>query len=511
MAYQRYAFKGIAGVVKDKDPTDTPDGVWTDVSNVKFFQGETTPAEGYAQVFSGNTDAPSWAISRVEGGTPFWYYSGPTKLWRTAGTTHTDVSRTVGGAYTNSDWQGTYLNGVLVANNGTDALQVLEGGATTFADSTSFPATLTARVVRSFKNYLIAMNLTDTGNDLPYAVRWSDAADPGIEPASWDITDPTVDAGQTNLADTSGTIVDGGPLRDQFIIYKTDAIYGMQFVGGAFIFNFRRLFDNNGLLAKECFTEFEGKHFVVGTDDIFLHDGVSITPIAEARMKNYFYNDIKADYVENIRVVKNPKLKQILILYANQSSVAGELNACLVWNWDNNTWSIRDIPPTSSATFGVIDPQLDPSWDSDTDSWDSSTNAWNSESFNPAATGVILSSATDSKFYELGNGSSYDGTTFDWRLEKESTDFGDTFQFKYIHSVIPIVVGSGTFTISVGSKNRIADGIAWSSPQVFTVGQDFRAYFREHGRYISFKFEGDSTSNLRFLGFEVEGELEGEK
>ena len=70
-------------------------------------------------------------------------------------------------------------------------------------------------------------------------------------------------------------IVDGAVLGSNFIIYSSDSIFLMEFVGGQFIMNFRKLFTDAGLINQNCVVEVEGKHYCFGPADIYVHDGTT--------------------------------------------------------------------------------------------------------------------------------------------------------------------------------------------------------------------------------------------
>ena len=69
-------------------------------------------------------------------------------------------------------------------------------------------------------------------------------------------------------------IVDGAVLGSNFIIYSSDSIFLMEFVGGQFIMNFRKLFTDAGLINQNCVVEVEGKHYCFGLR-IYVHDGTT--------------------------------------------------------------------------------------------------------------------------------------------------------------------------------------------------------------------------------------------
>src|SRR5690606_3690877 len=129
----------------------------------------------------------------VRDGILYWIYPTLDSIYRTEGSNHTDITRPDGPyAGTESDyWNGGVLNSVPILNNGVDVPQAWPYGANTFEDIASWPSTLRAKVIRPYKNYLIAMNLTDNSVLEPHSIAWSTAADPGFVPDSWADNDPT--------------------------------------------------------------------------------------------------------------------------------------------------------------------------------------------------------------------------------------------------------------------------------------------------------------------------------
>ena len=70
-------------------------------------------------------------------------------------------------------------------------------------------------------------------------------------PDSWNEADPTRSAVTNDLVEMKTEIVDGAVLGSNFIIYSSDSIFLMEFVGGQFIMNFRKLFTDAGLISPE--------------------------------------------------------------------------------------------------------------------------------------------------------------------------------------------------------------------------------------------------------------------
>ena len=72
-------------------------------------------------------------------------------------------------------------------------------------------------------------------------------------------------------------IVDGLELGTNFVIYSSSEAILMEFVGGTFLFNFRKLFGDEGVINTNCVVEVDGRHYVFGQNEIYVTDGTSRT------------------------------------------------------------------------------------------------------------------------------------------------------------------------------------------------------------------------------------------
>ena len=94
--------------------------------------------------------------------------------------------------------------------------------------------------------------MEEGATSFPTRVRWSNIATANSVPDSWDATDTTKSAGFNDIVSMKTALVDGAALGTNFILYSSDSIYLMEFVGGTFIFNFRQLFVVAGLISQNC-------------------------------------------------------------------------------------------------------------------------------------------------------------------------------------------------------------------------------------------------------------------
>ncbi|MFW3388281.1 UNVERIFIED_CONTAM: hypothetical protein RF648_20030, partial [Kocuria sp. CPCC 205274] len=179
---------------------------------------------------------------------------------------------------------------------------------------------------------------------------------------------PNTDGGFVDLADCTGNIIDGRPLRDYFLIYTDRETYIVRYVGGDFVFDIQKLFPDSGVLNANCIAEFEGgNHFVISQDDIFTHDGSSKQSIVTDIIKEKLLSEITKVNYEGTKVFSFPTRKEIWVAYPSQSSEEGSdknfaCDRAAIWNWKTGAWSFADLPGVLWMNE-VISP------DSDTRSW----------------------------------------------------------------------------------------------------------------------------------------------
>lgn len=550
MAYKKIEIKRPRGINLDLSPYAMPNEIWSEGANVTFRQARTNVAQGYSEVYGtqyvdtdgdGTPDDPLVTVNNttVVGhpiiAVPFtdftsnyWFYANDTDIYRIgADGVHAKVTRNDGAAtptynpYTgdyDDGWTSSLFNGALIFNNTEDVPQFLTDPNSSFDDLTAWPSDERCGVIRPFKNFLIALDIYDnsTSDSFPTKVVWSDTAPLGGVPASWDTGDPAVQAGYNILPDTQGRIIDGKSLNDTFFIYKNDAVWAMQFIGGSLVFSFRKIFsDGSGILAKDCVTEFDGKHFVVGVDDVYVHDGTSKKSIITNQMRRALYSQINPDHTDKVKCVHDSKNREILIHYPSVDSPTGESDKVVIYNYESESWSKRDINRIAFIGVGHVQREIgEPEgWDWDAGTWDGDGSFWGDESFNPSRNDLLYvkhGDANNSSGFFLGeSGLSVDGETYKPFVERIGLDFEDDKGYKYINAIYPHFEGEGTVNIYVGTEERQGGGISWSQPQEFVIGEDYKATFRESGRYIGIKMESKTNNIWALTGYSVEYSYEG--
>ena len=257
---------GQHGIIKDVVGTGLPLNAWSGGNNVRCndnWIGSIGGHESLTTVVNGK-----YLVGYPNGNNFTWIYAADTtgdgtteRLYSYDGTISTNIS---GMTYTASDWNGCILNSIVIMNNGTDNPQYWNGSGT-FANLIYDGATdwatqgYAAKVIRAYKNFLFALDITDSGTNYPHLIHWSNPADPGNIPDSWDYTSTTNESGRNELSETPGFLVDAIPLRDSLVIYKEDAIVLANYIGGTFQFSFQYLSNRYGLLGQDCAVEAIGE------------------------------------------------------------------------------------------------------------------------------------------------------------------------------------------------------------------------------------------------------------
>lgn len=506
----RQEIKNPVGLMLDPNPSDLGPQSWSDGRNIRFKNGRVSKAQGHEVAFPDLPGArePLFAMPFLSQAVPYWFVAAKDRIYRTEGQLWQEVTRTSNtySAAENFPWNGGFLSGLAVLNNGYDVPQKIGPYDNNFIDLPNWPATLRTKILRPFKNYLIALNITKDSVQMPTVVKWSSPADPGEVPFTWNEADPTNDAGENPLADTAGAIVDGKKLRDSFIIYKEDSVYSMRYVGGVYVFQFQQLYDDVGMLAPNCAAEFDGKHFVIGQGDVYVHNGVQKKSVIDGVMKNYLFNAIKAGGTSAVFVVPDYSNSEMWVCFQSTSGAleGGYADQAAIWNWQENTWTLRDLPQVRNGTMGVVDPQEPDHWDLDPAQWDVDATVWGSSTYNPAKMKVVLVSATNKKIYVIGESSLFAGVPFKSTIERTNLYDGNDQSVKHVTTVTPHITGTGVCNVFVGANMIMDSPTEWYGPYPYNIGKDFKINCRVSGRSVGFRFEFDSVGSWEFNGYTVE-------
>lgn len=498
---------GRGGLNLDMPPMIVPPNTFTDGYNIRFddeavqtITGETT----YKSV----SIAPDYGIHwrRPDQGYNIFAKNGNIVRVDASGNVSSMLSSS-SSSYANSDWQGTLFNGgyAIVINNGKSTpLYCLYGDVNAGSAFLPLPnwnylsnLTVNAKVVRSLNYSLIAANLTiaDSTTGLttyaPSTVRVSVQAPTGSIPTIWQPGTTTDTADEFEVNSTS-PILDMAELRGNMFIYSSDSISILSIgTSGTRVVPYSKSY---GILNTDCVVEFDGKHFVVDRNDIYIHNGSGqIDSIADWRLKKYFFGELNRNALDKVHITKHPFYKEIWINFPEGSSTV--CNEAIVYNYKNNTWTKRVLP---SLTYSFVGP----------------ANVSNTFQYGKEVvyfcTNTAQTLVTDDG-YLMWNGSAL--VSYNSFVEKIHLNTGDVTGSTLITALYPIfdkVPSDSNITIRVAGQNNYVDipDLSVDNPNLkdtFTFlpnnekSQGYKVDPRVNGRVLSYRITSSGPWRLALM------------
>lgn len=519
-----------SGLIADLPPQLLPPGAWSDAENVRFVDGQVKKANGL-DVVAMPSIAPYGLFYVIGSSGPLWVYAGLTDVRCFSSTTDTEITR-ISGDYTGSaldQWNGGVFNGLLVINNGVDIPQLWSPPATDtkLVDLTNWTSTWRAKVLRPFKNFLVALDITKSGTRYNRMVKWSHSADSGV-PSTWDETDATKDAGENNLPEGQDDVIDCLPLgRDINMVYTKTEAWIMTLSGTSSIFNFFRALPTIGLLGQGCAAEFHGRHFIVSQDDIGLHDASSFQSLADSRIRNRFFDNLSKEYYSLTKVVPDRRNREIWIFYPNRNSTDGRIEHALVWNWVNNTWHFRDVTDAVS-TYGFraflstvpVVTTLD-TWASISSAWNTVTRLWDTLIGRSEQSIMLAQPITSNKIFLLGDLPLINGGVYTSKVTKSDITLvvrggqvvADPTVRKLLIAAWPHVTGTygKKLYFRAAARDNVQAPYVYGTFQEYIIGVDEKVSFDGggiDGRFLQLEISdqniGTNTWSLQGLELEIE-------
>lgn len=516
---------GKIGIVRSTDIAVhmLPLEAWSDGQNVRFQNNKVVKFPGHSQVLGTPGVAPYWNIAVPTNANDFWIYGGLLKLYVVdQNSSHTDLTRTVGGDYSTdltALWNGGVLGGIAVVNNGIDVPQFWANPdpATKMANLTNWPSTHRCKIIRPFKNFLVAGNITKGSINYPHMIRWSHPADPGAVPSSWDETDATKDTGEVELTDVqSGVVRDMLELNDIMMIYKDGAIHGMSHIGGSNIFRFFGISSVAGILAEKCVVPLPNNagHFVATGDDLGICDGRSFESVVDERWRKFITKNINQQYFRRSFCVANHAEKSMWFCFP--TSGFDRPNLIMEYNLVDKSIGVRDLSGISYIASGRLN-EGTPSetYDTITDVFDVLLNTFDAQEQASFVRRLIGAGYLNTKLFRLDDTTQFDGanaTSFVARsgiaalgVKKDGTVILDYKKRRMITRLYPRMTG-GPVNIYIGahesalSNPTYANAISFDPNTMEFVEPDPPV----SGRFCAVKFESLGSSSWELEGYDIE-------
>lgn len=315
-----------------------------------------------------------------------------------------------------------------------------------------------------------------TGNVDNMLVRWSTQEDFSV----WNPTS-TNTAGDQRLQ--IGTkIVAMVSAREETIISTDEAIYGMTFVGGAFVFSFRLLATNSGAAGLNTMVSVDGNVFWMSKRNFFTYDG--IVKEIPCPVQHYVFDRMQTRYIDKVVTGHNKEFKEITWFYVsdqNTETTNPENDSYVTYNYAENAW-----------TVGTMD-----------------RSVW-SDSF--GARTVPFAFDPDGYLYNHETGTSADGAAMNSYIEgspREITQNGEDLYM--VDKVVPDVTMSSSTNLFLYMNTRKYPNSPETVKGPFTITSSTgKVSTRAKGRQIGLKFQSTGTTDDWTLGdFRVNSRQDG--
>ena len=149
------------------------------------------------------------------------------------------------------------------------------------------------------------------------------------------------------------------PLQGNMYLYTNSSISVMRPTGNPTIpLAVQPVTDQYGALTTDAVLEYDGKHFVIGSDDVYLFGGHpgSIQSISDQRVRRTFFERVNPinDNTRNLFTLRYAARDEIWICFPTVDSVRGESDEAYIWNYRNNTWTIRTLNSVIRGDVGPL-------------------------------------------------------------------------------------------------------------------------------------------------------------
>lgn len=478
-------------------------GAWSSVLNCVFRNGFLQRCEGNEAFVDTPSVTPYFLLPFRNGTQLGLIHVGLTAAYVDLGGTRTNISPASPFTGTAADrWTGGIFNGIAVINNGVDKPHFWAGSTgSDFASLTNWPATHTCRAMRPFKNFLIAMDTTESGTRYPSRVLWSAIADTGAVPPSWDITDPAREAGNADI-EGSDVIIDGLTLGDNFVVYKSASAHIMRYIGGQSVFAIQRIPGSQGLLARGCVADTPAGHVCLTTGDVVIHQGGAPRSIATDLVRNTIFEEMDPDYYERAFVVANPSQSEVWVCYPTAGAACSK---AAIWSWRDNVWSFRTLRNVLHGAHGQMPAASGATWDSDTGSWDEATGTWGGAATSPNDQKLVLAHVLPA-ITMVGYGLTDAGLSLTAEAVRTGIALDDGQTVKTYRGAWPRVsADSGVALGFTAGYAMVPDATpTWGTERTYTVGTSYKVDDLVSGRFLAFKIRSTADALWRIRSVDLD-------
>lgn len=400
-----------------------------------------------------------------------------------------------------------------------------------------WPANYTCRFMVPYKNLMVAGGLTKDGAGAPGLVKWSHPVSPGDVTFFWDITDPTILAGENPIIDETREMVALHPFKDLLMVYFDRAVWRITFVGGQQVLNFERAFADDGAISARSMVEVEGSSYVFGYNDVYRHDGYLKVSVSDFRLTRYFANTV--DPSQRVDAVYYPINNEVIFLARSPglpSTVDGDL--LFIYNLINDGWTEGNVKLNNDGSIALLFRGPNIITGTEPTTWaeaEAAGDQWN-ETGSLTWAGAFLSTERDTLYalslqfdtiydFDAAEGENLfrqNALISHTKLDMDETGLSVGDRIFYLNRVYPQITGSGVVEFRFGVSKAANSPINWVQTCLFKIAkvdvndpneadEDYACDVRLAGRYLAYEMKPVAGTFFAFSGLDLEIDMVGEQ
>lgn len=522
---------GDKGLVLDVPDFELEPNAFSNGSNVRFRDGAVRRASVLRQTrhFAVPNVRAAWGYAQATGYDRVFVGDDAGRVYEVNADSST-TDRSISGLVPASDpqpWTWAQLGDVVYANKPSHVPIYFPGGpATKYATLPGWDATHRARALAVSRDQLFAINLTKGLATFPNLVAISDYALFGQPPATWNPTDPGV-ANEITLAGARSPLVGGLDLDGTMIVYGERQSWRFVWTGDTSnaaqnLWVNEPLSVDRGMISPRGVAYLERKHYVFGTDDLYVHDGVTIASIADGRVRRWVMRNLDLSKAERCFVVVDPTSDEVIFAFPSKdgdaayASVHG-CNRAAIYGTRNGTWTLGDLRDIVSGDYGNFNPSL--IWTTATMPWLTIGGSWGdlSDGFGrsvmfvgPRGAEARILALDEAAFGRVSFSAPSDENppAFVERTGYDIDELGQPLSaYKIISTIFPQVIVMASMTpvrLRIGASLYPQGPYTWSDWRTFYPAEDYRIDFNKGGRYLGLRLEVEPPVDFVFSGMDVD-------
>jgi hypothetical protein len=408
-----------------------------------------------------------------------------------------DISKV--GGYNNSTtenardfWAFTQFGSNIIGTNFADNIQKFEEGVdSVFSDLVS----LKAKYIAVVRDFVVVGYTEESGTTYNQRVKWS-----GINNSSQWTPSQTTQSGYQDIVGSHGNIqqIVGG--ESSGVVFMEKAIYRMSYIGVPLIFQFDKIADNIGAFAPKSVASFGNMIFFLAQDGFYkLTGGQDLSPIGNARVDNYFFNDLSSN-LDGITSAIDPNNSIVVWSYRGSGATGTTNNKLLIYNYAVDKWStgsgqdLEFIASASQEAFSTLE-SLDVLGD-----LDNLPRSLDSYYYGEGIVGLagFNSDHKFGKFISNSLSATIDTTEFEGAEGKRST----------LINCRPIVDGTSSTTVTVTPYSRVSQLETSTAGDTVSTNDTGTCPLRSTSRYHRIRVNVSGNFNT-LSGVDIEARPEG--